>query len=109
MDAEQLPSVDEFIDALSIDEPACHHRCGREEKDRCDHTFSDRLQLISGPSPSSGNASVPREAEAAPGSWTCSLPKGHRGPHVACSGHGFSSCDEHAVLVWKDGKPGGKA
>ena len=75
--SNNLASVDEFIDALSVDEPICHYRCrGVPDDRRC---------LVD--SPQQG--------------WRCSLPKGHYGQHVACAEHGRIECEGgHATLSW---------
>jgi len=97
MDAEQLPSVDEFIEALAIDEPPCHYRCRiGEHSPRCVSPLLPWSRVIS-----SSTAHIPFPG----GNWFCSLPKGHRGPHVACEGHG---CEEsghantHGLLTWRN-------
>ena len=91
MPDEQIPSVDEFLDALS-DEPACRHRCRpTSSSDRC---------------PNRSYWMPPDFTRKREGVWCCSLPKGHEGRHVACLYHGdFPRYENgHAVLTWAQGE-----
>jgi len=89
MPDEQIPSVDEFLDALS-DEPACRYRCRpTSSSDRCP-TRSYRMP--------------PDFTRKREGVWCCSLPKGHEGRHVACLYHGDCPRNGHAVVTWAQGE-----
>ena len=86
MNCNKLPTVDEFIEALAIDEPACHYRC------RIAARPSQRCMCTS-----------PEMPAPLVGFWACSLPKGHKGRHIACGAHGGDGFD-HARAIWEEGE-----